>query len=290
MNTTKRLNHLAKVVFSVVACASATASLATTKTTWNWNESSGSFVASGSTSAVNALTTNAWSTTGTGSTLQSACVHSYGGNAGIVNTSESNPCTGEPGTGPHAADNAGTVDLFMLSFASKVDLESVKIGWNGSDNQVWDESKKKWVYKDSDISVLAYTGPATTNAPVLAGKTLGGLGGLLASGWTLVGHYGNVGRNTNNTAAITANISSSWWLVSAYSSNYGSSVAEQYQTCKNSSGTNICNNSNDYFKLMSVAGNVTPPDNKVPEPGSLALAAAGLIGMLGLSRRRKAKE
>lgn len=293
MNTMSRLNHLAKVAVAVVACASATASMATTKTDWNWVESpsgSGSFVASGTASAVNALTTNAWSTTGTASTLQSACVHSYGGNAGIVNTSESNPCTGEPGTGPHAADNAGTVDLFMLSFASKVDLESVKIGWNGSDNQVWNESTKKWEYKDSDISVLAYTGPATTSAPNLAGMTLGGgVGGLLNSGWTLVGHYGNVGKKTNNTAVINTTISSSWWLVSAYSSNYGGTVADQQNgKCLSSTGKSLCNDSNDYFKLMSVAGYVTPPDNKVPEPGSLALAAAGLLGMLGASRRRKA--
>ncbi len=271
MNFMNRILILTKTGF---AAATLTASLGALAVT-NW--SVGDFLDGTSPTTLAAQNISAWSTGGTtDGSLRGACIHNYGSSGyGVVNLSETSPCSGEPGTGPHAADNVGGVDLFQLTFASKVDLESVKIGWNGTDNYG----------RDSDISILAYTGPATTTTPNLSGKTLAQ---LLTSGWSLVGHYGNVGSNLNNTATITSTISSSWWLVSAYSSNYGTSVAEQYQTCKNSNGTNICGGGNDYFKLMSVAGNVSLPDNKVPEPGSLALAAAGLLGMLGVSRQRKA--
>ena len=272
MNFMNRILILTKTGFAAATLTASVAALAVT----NW--SVGDFLDGTSPTTLAAQNISAWSTGGTtDGSLRGACIHNYGsGGYGIVNLSETSPCSGEPGTGPHAADNVGGVDLFQLTFASKVDLESVKIGWNGTDD----------FGKDSDISVLAYTGPATATTPSLSGKTLAQ---LLTSGWSLVGHYGNVGSNTNpdNTAKITSNISTSWWLVSAYSSNYGTSVAEQYQTCKNSSGTSICGDGNDYFKLMSVAGNVSPPDNKVPEPGSLTLAAVGLLGIFGVSRRRK---
>jgi len=220
--------------FGMLAVAGCMATSAQAATTWGV----GAFLDGANAGTAQAVSATAWATTGAGTpaTLQSACIHNYGSNGyGIVNLQEANPCTGEPGTGPHAADNNGATDLFLLQFASAVTLTSVKIGWNGTDN----------FSADSDLSVLAYTG-STPPTPSMSGKTLGtGTGGLLSNGWSVVGNFANVGATASNEATISTATSSSWWIVSAYNSAFGS-------------GTNLGMGAQDYFKLLSVAGNVKP--------------------------------
>jgi hypothetical protein len=86
-----------------------------------------------------------------------------------------------------------------------------------------------------------------------------------------VGNYADVGANTTLNLQNTGNVASSWWLVTAYNPTYGG----------NQKKTGTLNSGNDYFKLLTVSG-----DLKVSEPAVLALAGLGLAGVV-LTRRRR---
>lgn len=272
-----KMNRLLPVTVSLGIAVISTSAMAATD--WNYSLSgscdpavnSGTYVAQCNVAAPD-LTMSGWSTgTGTvsapsaGTTFAAAKIYDWGSSAGLgIVASNEDPNS----TGPHSTDNKYGTDAFLLNFTNKVDLESVKIGWNGTDD----------FSAGSDISILAYTGKNPPASPTagLNGLTLTA---LTSSGWTLVGNYGQVGSLTNNTATITSTVTSSWWLISAYNSGYGGAGS--------SSGLPLTAG-NDYFKLLSVAGNNAPPPNQTPEPGSIALAGMGLLGLLA-SRRRKPK-
>lgn len=147
----------------------------------------------------------------------------------------------------HSLDNSVNNDMMLLSFASSVVLKQLTLGWYSG---------------DSDVTVLRYTG---TSAPVFVNL---GAGDLLANGWALVGNYADLGTNATNINAAGAN--SSWWLISAYNSTFGSGAGL-------SAG-------DDYIKVLSVAGDKSIPGKSVPEPGSLALVTLALFGAAGTRR------
>ncbi|MFG6417161.1 exosortase-dependent surface protein XDP1 [Roseateles sp. DC23W] len=208
-----------------------------------------------------------------GGNWSSTSLVSWGGSGvGIQQAGEGNP--------QHAVDNSGKTEAVLMNFSSSVILSSIGLGWtsNGTSENV-----------AVDLSVFRWVGTGTP--PDLVGKSA-----TANSGWELVGNYGDMvvdktadpGYNKINTgtangtgAAGAGQKGSSWWLISAYNTGFG--------TAKESRGS--LDNSNDFFKLFAVAGTtcVTGQDcgpKKLPEPATLALTSVALLGMVGLRRRK----
>lgn len=155
------------------------------------------------------------------------------------------------GNPQHSVDNSGNYEWIMLSFDKAVSLDEITLGW---------------ISGDADLTILAAGGNSNN-----------------LTAWNFVEnvYYGNGGSqfSTDSSGKLVASLSNeicaSHWLIGALNPAY------------NTMGSNYVGN--DYFKLYSVAActDCTPPPNVgVSEPGSLALAGLGLLGVLGLRRRR----
>ncbi len=222
-------------------------------------------------------TASGWSNTvGSANVLLDSAYITLNGSSGLG--VRNNDCTGysnctggssgrdrNEGRSPeHAIDNNERVDSILFSFSDKVNLTSFSAGW---------------VQTDSDFSVLAYTGAGDPAG--LGGQSYAG---LLTDGWSLIGNF--LAGSSTGAHDFANNTYSSYWLIGALNTFVGGDPAKA---------------GNDNFKLISLAGctcdnapHGTPGcstgggggGSGVPEPGTLLLMGAGLLGLTRFNTRR----
>ncbi|RIX40717.1 MAG: PEP-CTERM sorting domain-containing protein [Rhodocyclales bacterium GT-UBC] len=184
----------------------------------------------------------------------------YSGGYGISSNATD---TGAPA---HATDNVGNKESLLINFGTNTKLEAVNIGYRSG---------------DSDITVLAWAG---SGAPIASTTTYGGsVNGLIARGWVLVGNYADVVANAAQ-AVNAAGVSSSYWLVMAYNSVFGT-------VNSGNKGTGVdLDGGDDYVKFYSVAYSTTSPSTgRVSEPATILMFGTAVFGLIGWRSRKQGK-
>lgn len=242
---------------------------------------------------------NSWGCTGSGNAGTTATAWAYSNQAGssgagtlqsVSGTQYANAYMSSQGTSgfgaanrteglgaqspDHAVDNmttAGSFDSIVLNFNTSVILSQIGVGWT-------------YYSSGADISVYRWTGSGAPDSGTAA-VTTGSNKALSTTGWTLVSSLADVVGGTNrNTYGTTG---SSWWMISAFNSTLGGSSCYT----NNSGGTTAagvngkCDNGDDAFKLNFLKTTTPSGGGGVPEPGSIALVAAGLLAATAARKR-----
>jgi MYXO-CTERM domain-containing protein len=157
--------------------------------------------------------------------------------------------TGSP---QHATDNSGNLEFLLFEFDSaNFKATGFEIGW-----------------KDTDADIQVWVGGGSAPGLNLAGSSNAACGSacnfseLSALGFVLAGTYENV--QANQFQAINTNTTGRYVLIAG----------------------KVLNNDSlkDYFKLNKIKGTET---TSVPEPSSMLIAGAALLGLGGFARRRR---
>lgn len=265
------------------------------------NLSGGNVVTGGNTckldGGTNDATVSAWATgTNTNGTWAAAALTDHG-TWGLGAAAVGEAVSGSP---QHAADNAGRKESFVIKFDRATSLSSLSVGYWAQDLDITvmaytgpaitgaSQAMTNWGVTNND----SRTGAANNGWQVLGNyasstSTTGsfvrtsfsestGTSGCSASvdNSTTAKRDATRAKLCNQTINLvnSGGLSSSYWLVSAYSTAFGGPQV----------GTGVLSNGNDYFKLLSFSGTTA-----VSEPGVLALAGLGLFGVAWSRRAKK---
>lgn len=247
---------LKKVIVATAALIALPALAGTQTWSFNGSQLSGNQITASAADG-NTLRLTGWSDTGVNNTIETGTLGYSSEGKGVTFYEQSSP-------NEHSIDSFGNdFDMVLLSFDTEINLERFDIGW----------AKEGRSTGKADITVAAYTGAG--NFAFNAADTWRT---IADTNWSTIGHYGNVAAY--NYQSVTTDVTSKYWLIGAYNPTFENAGVS----------TSVLGKGNDGFKLASVTGQTFTPTTttNVPEPGTLAILASGLLGMFATRRREQA--